>query len=71
MLIGRSSGGDLVLHDPRVSRHHARLFFREGRWILVDLRSTNGTYVNVVRVQRGERLPGDVLALGTERLQVD
>lgn len=71
LLIGRSSSCDLVLHDPNVSRRHAQLFFREGRWILLDLRSTNGTYVNGVRVQRSELLPGDVLALGTEQLRVD
>jgi pSer/pThr/pTyr-binding forkhead associated (FHA) protein len=37
----------------------------------MDLNSTNGTYVNGVRVQRSELLPGDVLALGTEHLHVD
>ncbi len=71
MLIGRSSSCDLVLQDPNVSRRHAQLFFREGRWILVDLDSTNGTYINGVRVHRSELLPGDFLALGTEHLQVD
>jgi FHA domain len=71
MVIGRSSSCDLVLHDPNVSRRHARLFFREGKWIIVDLDSTNGTYINGRRIGRSELLPGDLLALGTERLQVD
>jgi hypothetical protein len=71
MIIGRSSSCDVVLEDPNVSRRHARLFFREGKWILVDLHSMNGSYINGVRVQRSQLLPGDLLALGTEELQVD
>jgi pSer/pThr/pTyr-binding forkhead associated (FHA) protein len=71
MIIGRCSSCDLVLHDPNISRRHVRLSFREGKWILADLNSTNGTYINGVRVQRSELLPGDLLALGTEQLQVD
>jgi hypothetical protein len=71
ILVGRSSSCDLVLHDSNVSRRHAQLFFREGRWIILDLDSTNGTYINGDRVQRSELLPGDLLALGTEQLQVD
>lgn len=71
MLIGRSSRCDLVLNDPSVSRRHVHLFFREGRWIVVDLHSTNGTYINGVRVQRSELLPGDQLTIGNDRLHVD
>lgn len=71
MLIGRSSKCDLVLGDPTVSRRHVQLFFREGRWILLDLASRNGTYINGVRVRRSELLPGDVLSVANEELQVD
>jgi hypothetical protein len=71
MLIGRSSACDLVLDDPTVSRRHVQLFFREGRWILLDLASRNGTYINDRRVRRSELLPGDVLAVANAELQVD
>jgi pSer/pThr/pTyr-binding forkhead associated (FHA) protein len=71
MLVGRGSHCDLVIDNSTVSRHHAHLFFREGRWILVDLESTNGTHVNGARVQRTELLAGDILDLGGERLRVD
>ena len=71
LLVGRGSHCDLVILDRAVSRRHAHLFFREGRWILVDLDSTNGTYINGNRVQRSELLPGDVIAFGAERLRVD
>jgi pSer/pThr/pTyr-binding forkhead associated (FHA) protein len=71
MLLGRSGGCDLLLDDLTVSRRHAQLFFREGRWIVIDLESTNGTYINDERVQRAELLPGDIVMLGAERLRVD
>jgi hypothetical protein len=71
LLIGRHEGCDIVLREPSVSREHARLVFRDHRWIIQDLRSTNGTIVNGARVGRSEIRPGDLLALGDERLRVD
>jgi predicted component of type VI protein secretion system len=71
MLLGRGTECDLLIPDRSVSRRHAQLFFRDGKWILVDLDSKNGTYINGVQVQRAELLPGDVVALGIECLRVD
>jgi hypothetical protein len=71
MLIGRHRGCDVVLSDLSVSRRHARLFFRDGRWVLQDLGSTNGTAVNGLQVGRCELRPGDRIALGDEHLVVD
>jgi hypothetical protein len=71
MLIGRHRGCDVVLSDLSVSRRHARLVFRDGRWILQDLESTNGTKVNGSSVGRCELRPSDHLALGTEHLIID
>ena len=71
ILIGRSEQCDLMLPQQTVSRRHAQLFFREGRWIVVDLNSTNGTFLNERPVQRSELLPGDMVRLGAERLRVD
>jgi len=71
LVIGRSMRCDLVLRQETVSRRHAQLFFREGRWIVVDLGSTNGTFLNERLVQRSELLPGDIVRLGAERLRVD
>lgn len=71
VLIGRGSWCDLVIPGDTVSRRHAELFFREGSWVLVDLDSTNGTYVNGARVHRTQLLPGDRLAFGRERLLLD
>jgi hypothetical protein len=71
MLIGRHHACDVLLGDLTVSRRHARLLFRDGRWIVQDLGSTNGTSVNGSRVGRCELRPGDDIALGNEHLTID
>jgi hypothetical protein len=72
MSIGRDRGCDLVLRDPEISRRHAQLRFRDGRWILRDLDSTNGTFVNGVRVGRCQLQPGDYVSFGSaETLMID
>ena len=43
-MIGRSSACQLVLGDDTVSRRHAELRIEDGRWLLRDLGSSNGTY---------------------------
>lgn len=68
---GRSSSCDVVLSEASVSRRHVRLHYRDGRWVLHDLNSTNGTSVNGARVGRCEIRPGDRLVLGNEQLQID
>jgi pSer/pThr/pTyr-binding forkhead associated (FHA) protein len=58
--IGRGDYNDIVISDPSVSTMHAKLQRREAIWILTDLGSTNGTFVE------GERLTGEVpLSPGT------
>jgi hypothetical protein len=71
LLIGRSSRCDVVLSDPTISRRHARLIFRDGRWVVQDLASTNGTILNGRRVGRSGLRPGDELVLGQARLRID
>jgi pilus assembly protein CpaF len=62
---------DIVLGDPTVSRRHARLLFRDAKWIVHDLRSMNGTTVNDTNVGRCELRPGDVLRIGENTLAID
>lgn len=71
LVIGRGSNCDIVIGDLSVSRRHARLIRRDGRWVLQDLGSTNGTHLNGTRVGRCELRPGDELDLGSARLKVD
>src|SRR4026209_412411 len=44
--IGRVQGNDIVLPKGYVSKRHARIVLKDGKFIIVDLKSTNGTYVN-------------------------
>jgi len=48
--IGRGDGNHVVLAEKNVSKRHARIVVKDGRYILVDLKSTNGTYVNGRRI---------------------
>jgi pSer/pThr/pTyr-binding forkhead associated (FHA) protein len=70
LTIGRAPDNDLVLADPRISRHHARISGRAGRLVLADLGSTNGTNVNGSRITEIVLGFGDQLALGTTRIEV-
>ena len=62
--IGRGLENDLVIDDPRVSRHHAQITFRHGHYLLRDLRSTNGTFVNKQPVEAVVLAPGDLVSIG-------
>jgi len=63
--IGREAGNDIVLEDPQVSRHHARLTQQGGLYIVEDLGSTNGTFLNGRRVMTPMPInAGDKLGLG-------
>jgi hypothetical protein len=63
--IGREAGSDIVLEDPQVSRHHARLTLQAGVYVVEDLGSTNGTFINEQRLTGTRPInPGDVLRLG-------
>lgn len=61
--IGRRLDNQLVIEDPRVSRNHAQLRAIKGRYVLFDLNSTGGTYVNGQRVTQSVLYPGDVISL--------
>jgi ABC transport system ATP-binding/permease protein len=67
LTIGRANECDLVLDSPLVSRHHARLERSGPAHVLIDLGSTNGTYVNSQRIDRVELHAGDVVQIGPYR----
>jgi len=69
--VGRSKDNDLVLPDDRVSRHHGQISVRFGTLVYADLGSTNGSYVNGVRVTEIALGPTDVLQLGGCSLTVE
>ena len=71
VVIGRDTRCDIVVSEETVSRHHARLVFRDGMCVVQDLQSTNGTTVNGKRVGRCQLHRGDRLRLGRQALDID
>lgn len=70
--LGRDLNNTIVLDDPFVSGSHAVLTFRGRTWYVEDLGSTNGTYVNGVRVEGPVPVGyGDELQLGAVRLRLE
>ncbi len=64
--LGRESTNQVQLHDTEVSRHHARIDRgEEGVWTLVDLGSSNGSYINSVRIATQPLTSGDRIQLGS------
>jgi len=70
--IGRVKGNDVLLPKGNVSKRHARLIVRDGRYIVTDLKSTNGTYVNHRRITHATLVrEGDRIYIGDFVLRID
>ena len=77
-IVGREQTADITVSDPEISRRHARIFFQNGGYIIEDLGSTNGTFVNGQKISGPYLLrPGEVVNFGEhvsvlfESVQVD
>lgn len=62
--IGRSRSCDLTLQTPDASRRHAEIVSDGSSWLLRDLGSTNGTFLNGERIEEREISPGDRIEIG-------
>lgn len=70
--VGRVQGNDLMLQKGNVSKRHARLLYRDGRFIVTDLNSTNGTYVNRRRIAQATIVrEGDRIYIGDFVLRIE
>jgi len=70
LTLGRGADNDMAFTDTNVSRHHARLDLVDGRYVLSDVGSTNGTCLNGVEIDVPRPLrSGDVIAMGLQRLR--
>src|ERR671938_10583 len=70
LTIGRTPDNQLVVNDTRTSSHHAELRPEGQRYSIVDLKSTNGTFVNDQRLEPYQPRPlntGDVIRIGDTR----
>ncbi len=62
--IGRVQGNDIVLPKGNVSKRHARIVLKDGKFIIVDLKSTNGTYVN------GRKITSPLVLKDTDKVYI-
>lgn len=70
MTFGRLSGCDWMVEDASVSRRHARVLREAETWLIEDLGSSNGTFLNGVRGQRLALRPGDLVTFGSVAFDV-
>jgi hypothetical protein len=66
--IGRHRNNDIVISDPKVSSFHARIDRSPEGYLLVDLKSRNGSYVNGKKIETAVLKTGDEVRMGTARL---
>jgi len=62
--IGRVQGNDIILPKGNVSKKHSRIVLKDGRFIVVDLKSTNGTYVN------GRKITSPLVVKSTDKIYI-
>jgi hypothetical protein len=72
LILGRGEKADILLGDMHISRRHARLLMRRGRWFVEDLQSTWGTTLNGARVGAPAELRhGDLIVVGATALRYE
>ena len=64
LTIGRRKTNDIVIDDPAVSGHHAKIDCLGERFVLIDLQSKNGSFVNEQLINSHWLKPGDVISIG-------
>lgn len=67
--IGRTPDNALQIHDTKASRRHTRVVRTGGAWFAEDLGSRNGTLVNDQKISRVRLASGDVITIGTTRIE--
>ncbi|MCK6547264.1 DUF4388 domain-containing protein [Myxococcota bacterium] len=70
IVVGRSSDLDMVLVEDMVSRKHAKISTTAGQIVIMDLGSTNGTFVNGEKIKKTRLKEGDRILIGTSILKV-
>lgn len=72
VVLGRVNGiADIVVDDEAASRYHACITHRDGKFLLIDMGSTNGTFVNRRPIAQHELEPGDKIRIGITVLEFE
>jgi len=69
LMIGRAEDNDLCINSEKVSRHHALLVRHGAAAVVMDLNSTNGTYVNSHRIKDQVVVHNDIIAIGNHHIR--
>ena len=64
VVVGRAPTSDIPIIDPTISRRHAELHSTDKGFLIRDLGSSNGTFVNGSRIDTGRAAPGDLISFG-------
>ena len=70
LVIGRDEGADIIIDDPAISRFHARIAHNQEGWHIIDLGSSNRTFVNGDPIQESRLESGDNIGIGDCELQL-
>jgi hypothetical protein len=71
LTIGREHDNNIELKDPDVARYHARIVHERGHYVVEDLDSTTGTWVNGQRTKKAPLNNGDVVRVGSTEIAID
>ncbi len=70
IMIGRNVANDIAIENLAVSKQHARIVKQEGAYYIEDLDSTNGTYLNKIRVTKKDLKNNDIIIIGKHSLEI-
>ena len=68
VILGRLDTNDIPVHDAKASREHAKIYRQGEQYAIVDLNSSNGTFVNGEKITKRILKNGDEISIGTVRL---
>ena len=70
IMIGRNAENDIVIENLAVSKEHARIVNQDGAYYIEDLNSTNGTYLNKIRITKEDLKNNDIIIVGKHSLEI-
>jgi pSer/pThr/pTyr-binding forkhead associated (FHA) protein len=70
ILIGRGSNCDIQIDNLAVSNTHAKIIKQQGGYRIEDLKSTNGTFLNGLSIQKANLGPDDIVTIGKHSLHI-
>ena len=70
IMIGRNAENDIVVENLAVSKLHARIVKQDEAYYIEDLNSTNGTYLNKIRITKKDLKDNDIISVGNHSLEI-